>query len=154
MKKTSIITGFCCFCLICFGMIGPVAGAPTKVLINIVEEQGDAAGAAMIKSSEMLIARELLKRDLEVMTSDDIAPREGLSEKDVKSARAGSMTELRKAAALPGGYRGGIRLLTRLRPQLPRPRSGSPRIRLSAGCGNVSCRGCAVSWLSITARNC
>jgi hypothetical protein len=102
MKKQFIMTGFCCFCLFVFGLPQSASGAATKVLINIVEEQGDTSSAAMIKSSEMLIARELLKHDLEVMTSDDIAPREGLSEKDVKSARAGSMTELRKAAAFNG----------------------------------------------------
>lgn len=102
MKKQLMLTGLCCFCMICFGIVGPAAGAPTKVLINVVEEQGGAAGAAMIKSSEMLIARELLKHDFEVMTSDDLAPRSGLSEKDVKAARSGSMPDMRKAAALNG----------------------------------------------------
>ncbi|RJP46239.1 MAG: hypothetical protein C4548_03075 [Desulfobacteraceae bacterium] len=102
MKKHFLRIGVCCLCFFVFGLPDTVCGAPTKVLINIVEEQGDTSSAAMIKSSEMLIARELLKHNLEVMTSDDIAPREGLSEKDVKSARAGSMTELRKAAAFNG----------------------------------------------------
>jgi uncharacterized caspase-like protein len=102
MKKQFLRIGVCYLCLFVFGLPDTVCGAPTKVLINIVEEQGDTSSAAMIKGSEMLIARELLKHDLEVMTSDDIAPREGLSEKDVKSARAGSMTELRKAAAFNG----------------------------------------------------
>ncbi len=102
MKIQSILFSLCCFCLVCFGMSGPVAGASTKVLINIVEEQGDAAGAAMIKSSEMLIARELLQHDFEVMTSDELSPRQGLSEKEVSAARSGSMTEMRKAAAFNG----------------------------------------------------
>lgn len=102
MKKQFILTGLYCLWVLIFVLPGPAVGAPTKVLINIVEEQGDTSSAAMIKSSEMLIARELLKHDFEILTSDDLAPREGLSEKDVKAARSGSMTEMRKAAALNG----------------------------------------------------
>lgn len=102
MKKQFMLTGLYCLWVLISILPGPAVGAPTKVLINIVEEQGGTSSAAMIKSSEMLIARELFKHDFEILTSDDLAPREGLSEKDVKAARSGSMPDIRKAAALNG----------------------------------------------------
>lgn len=76
--------------------------SPTKIMINVVEETGDAESRAMIKDSEMLIARELVSHELDVMTSDDLSPIKGLTEKEVDAARSGGMTEMRKAAALNG----------------------------------------------------
>ncbi len=72
--------------------------ATTKVLINVVQEQGGADSAALIKETEMMIARGLLNKKYEVMTSDDFSARNGFSREDVDIARSGSLPELRKAA--------------------------------------------------------
>jgi hypothetical protein len=72
----------------------PCQGAATRILVNVVEEGG--GGGAMIKSSEMLIARELIDSGFDVMTSDD------LSGSDSRAARSGSTQALRKAAANHG----------------------------------------------------
>ncbi|RJP84597.1 MAG: hypothetical protein C4518_18975 [Desulfobacteraceae bacterium] len=74
---------------------------PTKILVNVVEEGGGSSDA-MIKSSEMMIARELTSGSFEVLTSDDLSAGNGLSSSDLKSARSGSAPGLRKAAATHG----------------------------------------------------
>ncbi len=101
MKKTAIIIGCCALLAGLFGTAGHAA-SPTKVMINIVEDSGDGSGESMIKSTEMLIARELLNSKVDVLTSDDLSAEKGLSEEDVEAARKGSMTEMRKAAAFRG----------------------------------------------------
>jgi hypothetical protein len=71
----------------------------TKVLINVVQEQGDAGSSALIKETEMMIAKGLLNRKYDVMTSDDFSVRSGFTREDVDIARSGSIPELRKTAA-------------------------------------------------------
>ncbi|MDA3897896.1 MAG: caspase family protein [Desulfobacteraceae bacterium] len=100
MKKIAII-GICVLMTGLFASAGHAA-SPTKVMINVVEESGDSSSEAMIKGTEMLIARELLNNQFDVLTSDDLSEGKGLSDKDVTAARKGSMTEMRKAAALRG----------------------------------------------------
>ncbi|MEZ4549584.1 MAG: hypothetical protein R2860_02380 [Desulfobacterales bacterium] len=100
MKKT-IIMSLCVMAAMLFTAV-LYAAVPTKVMINIVEESGDGDAAAMIKSTEMLIAKELLNNALDVLTSDDLSAGSGLSDDDVAAARTGSMTEMRKAAAIKG----------------------------------------------------
>ena len=101
MKKTAIIIGICTILAGLFASAGHAA-SPTKVMINVVEESGDSSSGAMIKDTEMLIARELINNQLDVLTSDDLSAGKGLSEKEVTAARTGSMTEMRKAAAIKG----------------------------------------------------
>jgi hypothetical protein len=100
MKKIAII-GICALMTGLFASAGHAA-SPTKVMINVVEESGDSSSEAMIKGTEMLIARELLNNQFDVLTSDDLSAGKGLSDEDVTAARKGSMTEMRKAAALRG----------------------------------------------------
>jgi hypothetical protein len=99
VKKIAII-GICVLMTGLFASAG--AASPTKVMINVVEESGDISSGAMIKDTEMLIARELINNQLDVLTSDDLSAGKGLSEKEVTAARTGSMTEMRKAAAING----------------------------------------------------
>jgi len=72
----------------------------TKVLINVVQEKSGGAGSGLIKETEMLMARALLDKNFDVMTSDDLSAMDGLTKEDIEAARAGSMPELRKAAGL------------------------------------------------------
>lgn len=100
MKKIIIIS--LCMAIAGFFASAGLAATPTKVMINIVEESGDGASEAMIKSTEMLIAKELLNNQLDVLTSDDLSAGSGLSDDDVAAAKTGSMTQMRKAAAIKG----------------------------------------------------
>ncbi|WP_045211596.1 caspase family protein [Desulfonatronovibrio magnus] len=97
MKKIFLITIFIIFFALHAQSV--VASTP-KILINVVQERGDETSSSLIKETEMLIARNLLRQDFEVMTSDDISPMSGLSRQEVESARSGAMSELRKAAVL------------------------------------------------------
>ncbi len=72
--------------------------ATTKVLINVVQEQGDASSAALIKETEMMMAKGLLSKKFDIMTSDDFSARKGFTREDVDIARSGSIPELRRVA--------------------------------------------------------
>lgn len=101
--KTTRLKTLTAILLLIFCVAATAHGAgPAKILVNVVEESGDAESTAMIKGSEMLIARELISQEREVLTSDDLSDGKGLSEADVASARGGAMAEMRKAAALNG----------------------------------------------------
>ncbi|MDO9262559.1 MAG: hypothetical protein Q7U02_01235, partial [Desulfosalsimonadaceae bacterium] len=93
MKKIVFITGIVALWTGLFAV--PCPAAQTKILVNVVEEGGGSSDA-MIKGSEMLIARELINKGFDVMTSDD------LSGGDLRVARSGSAPGLRKAAANHG----------------------------------------------------
>ncbi|MFZ2630453.1 MAG: caspase family protein [Desulfosalsimonadaceae bacterium] len=93
MKKIVFITGIVALWTGLFAL--SCNAAQTKILINVVEE-GGGSGDAMIKSSEIMIARELINKGFDVMTSDD------LSGGDLRAARSGSAPGLRKAAANHG----------------------------------------------------
>ncbi len=97
MKKLLIILLFLLTMVI---LTGNLWASSPKVLINVVQEKGDTVSSALIRETEMIIARELLNRDFDIMTSDDLSAAGGLTRQDVESARAGGMSELRKAAAL------------------------------------------------------
>lgn len=89
IKQTLLIIAVA---VLCAGLwVLPCLGAATRILINVVEEGG--GGDAMIKSSEMMIARELINSGFDVLTSDD------LSGSSAREARSGSASGLRKAAA-------------------------------------------------------
>ncbi|MBN1277751.1 MAG: hypothetical protein JXA35_09705, partial [Deltaproteobacteria bacterium] len=81
---------------------GGVNASTTKVLINVVQEPGEAISSALIKETEMFIAKHLLSKDFDVITSDDLSATRGLSKNELDIARAGGIPELRKAAALNG----------------------------------------------------
>ncbi len=97
MKKLLIITSIVLSMVM---LTGNTWASSTKVLINVVQEKGDTVSSALIRETEMIIARELLNRDFDIMTSDDLSAAGGLTRQDVEAARAGGMSELRKAAAL------------------------------------------------------
>lgn len=81
-------------------LVSPLhASSPVKVLINVVQEDSDGVGAALIKETEMLIARALLSKDFDIMTSDDLFASGSFSADEVDAARLGSIPSLRKAAA-------------------------------------------------------
>jgi len=93
MKKIIFTTAIIALCAWIVAL--PCHARQTKILVNVVEE-GSGSSGAMIKSSEMLIARELMNSGFDVMTSDD------LSGSDGREARSGSTPGLRKAAANNG----------------------------------------------------
>ena len=99
MKKSAVVIAVCILLAGLFVSAGHTA-SPTKVMINVVEEQGGSSNGAMIKDSEMLIARELINHQMDVMTSDDMSAGKGITEKDIAAARTGSMAEMRKIAAM------------------------------------------------------
>lgn len=98
MKKTFFFSVF----LMIFCVAAVAHGSTTKVLINVVQEQGDTVSSALIRETEMLIARELLGSNFEVMTSDDLSAMQGFTKQDADRARSGSIPELRRAAGLHG----------------------------------------------------
>ncbi|MFH1155996.1 MAG: caspase family protein [Pseudomonadota bacterium] len=99
MLKALRVIGACLGMLILFS--GVSTGAiQTKVLIIIVEEQGGTPSAALIKSSEMLLAKRLIKKQYDVITSDDLSAAKDFSRQDLEEARTGSIPAMRKAAAL------------------------------------------------------
>lgn len=95
----------CKLILACFLPILIFAGTvwadqPTKILINVVEDQKDRVNTAFIKSSEIKIGRELIKIGMKACTSDDYSSDSRLDDKEISLALTGKVFALRKAAAV------------------------------------------------------
>ncbi|HOP47944.1 MAG TPA: caspase family protein [Desulfobacteraceae bacterium] len=100
MKKIINLTTLLSFIMAFY--CGTINASTTKVLINVVQEQGEVVSSALIKETEVFMAKQMLSKDFDVITSDDLSAMRGLSSKELDTARAGGIPELRKAAAING----------------------------------------------------
>jgi len=125
MKKSAFIQAYINFLVICLFLVMslPANAATSKLLINIIEKNravsshdtgtgtqvnvinmvgGGSPDMSPVNSTqaEILIAKNLLQNQYDVMTSDDLFTSSQLKAEEVNTARDGNIPALRKVAAL------------------------------------------------------